>query len=118
MKDPESRYKMGWLLVVFDMPVMTKQERRLATRFRQDLLGMGYLMLQYSVYARCTVTLERKQRLINELKQIAPDSGSIQCLYITDAQWGQTAVIHAANKKSKYDAKGQAQIGEQLQFWD
>jgi len=109
---------MGWMLVMFDMPVMTKPERREATRFRNALLDKGYLMLQYSVYARCAVTLERKESLMYELKSIAPESGTIQCIYITDAQWGQTVVLHSPAKKSDKDISKQPQIGEQLQFWD
>jgi CRISPR-associated protein Cas2 len=38
---------MGWLLVVFDLPVGTKKERRLASGFRNYLLDLGYLMLQF-----------------------------------------------------------------------
>jgi len=109
---------MGWLLVLFDMPVMTKTERRNAARFRNDLLDKGYLMLQYSVYARCAVTLDRKESLVYELQSIAPDSGMIQCLYVTDAQWGQTVVLHAPETKSKKAISEQPQIGEQLQFWE
>ena len=37
---------MGWLIVCFDLPVEEKEERRLAARFRKDLLDLGYFMLQ------------------------------------------------------------------------
>jgi CRISPR-associated protein Cas2 len=58
-----SRYRMGWLIVLFDLPTDTKEERYQATRFRNRLLDLGYLMLQYSVYARCTVILEKEKNL-------------------------------------------------------
>ncbi len=108
---------MGWFLVLFDMPVVTAEERRAASRFRNDLLDSGYLMLQFSAYARCAVTLEKKQGLINELKKLAPESGTIQCLYMTDSQWGDMITFHQGKKKSDKDVKKQEQIGEQLQFW-
>lgn len=41
-----------WLFVFFDLPVKTKPERRTATRFRNFLLKDGYMMIQFSVYAR------------------------------------------------------------------
>ena len=41
-----------WLFVFFDLPVGTKAERRVATRFRNFLKDDGYMMLQFSVYAR------------------------------------------------------------------
>ena len=40
------------ILMMFDLPVKTKAERRSATQFRNFLVGDGYHMVQYSVYAR------------------------------------------------------------------
>jgi CRISPR-associated protein Cas2 len=50
MKTDEVR--IVWLFVFFDLPVGTKTERRVATRFRNFLKDDGYMMLQLSVYAR------------------------------------------------------------------
>jgi CRISPR-associated protein Cas2 len=108
---------MGWLLVVFDLPVGTKKERKLASGFRNDLLDCGYLMLQFSVYARCAVTLDKKEGLINELYGINPGTGNIQCLFITDAQWGDSIILHAGQKQSRRGITKDTSIGEQLQFW-
>lgn len=108
---------MGWLLVLFDLPVETKDERRLATKFRNNLLDKGYLMLQYSVYARCAVTLEKKDTLIRQLRGINPGTGNIQCIFLTDAQWGQSIILHATDKISKRGIRKDTHIGEQLQFW-
>ena len=44
--------KLMWLMVFFDLPVKTKEQRRSATQFRNFLLNDGYMMLQYSVYSR------------------------------------------------------------------
>lgn len=41
-----------WCLVMFDLPVETKEQRREATRFRHDLLDWGFIMVQFSVYAK------------------------------------------------------------------
>ena len=46
MRTEEARFV--WLMVLFDLPVGTKPERRDATRFRNFLKDDGYLMLQYS----------------------------------------------------------------------
>ncbi len=50
MKAEETR--VLWLFVFFDLPVGTKAERNTATRFRNFLKDDGYMMLQFSVYAR------------------------------------------------------------------
>lgn len=41
-----------WCVVMFDLPVGTKKQRREATRFRNLLLDEGYWRAQYSVYVR------------------------------------------------------------------
>lgn len=40
------------ILVMFDLPVKTKQQRRQATQFRNFLVRDGFHMVQLSVYAR------------------------------------------------------------------
>ena len=108
---------MGWLLTLFDLPTDTKSERREASKFRNKLLDQGYLMLQYSVYAKCAITIEKKQKFINELKQIAPETGNVQCFFITDKQWGTSITISKTETKAKRQINKHPKIGEQLQFW-
>ena len=108
---------MGWLIVMFDLPTDTKKERQSAAKFRNDLLDSGYLMLQYSIYVRCAVTLEKKARFISALKRMNPGTGNIQCLFITDTQWGQIDNISANMKKRDRMLSNKDGIGEQLQFW-
>jgi len=112
-----SGYRMGWLFVMFDLPTDTAEERRLATKFRNDLLDEGFLMFQYSIYIRSAVTLDKKESYISYLKKINPNTGSIKCLFITDTQWGQIETISNEIKDNKRNIKEHPQIYEQLQFW-
>ena len=43
-----SSYKIMWLVVVFDLPVGSKTERRRATGFRNMLIEEGFMMKQFS----------------------------------------------------------------------
>lgn len=113
----KGRYRVGWLLVMFDLPVDTEKERRLANKFRNDLLDRGYLMLQYSVYARCAVTLERKKHLIEELKEINPGTGNIHCIFFTDAQWKESIILHKKDTKSSRQIDISDDMQNQMQFW-
>ncbi|HOQ33453.1 MAG TPA: CRISPR-associated endonuclease Cas2 [Candidatus Hydrogenedens sp.] len=116
-KKEASKYRMGWLLVMFDLPTDTAEERRSASRFRADLLRDGYLMIQYSVYARPAVTLDTKERCISYLRKINPSTGDIRCFFITDIQWKQMIFICDKTRPSKRRIDNQPHIGEQLQFW-
>lgn len=108
---------MGWLIVMFDLPTDTKEERRAATKFRNNLLDLGYLMLQYSVYVKCAVTVDKKNHYVRDIKLINPGTGNIKCLFITDTQWGQMVTIPGKIKKHKRSIENQKGIQQQLQFW-
>lgn len=45
-------YRLMWVMVIFDLPVQTKAQRRAATKFRNFLLDEGFSMSQFSVYMR------------------------------------------------------------------
>lgn len=46
----KSPFRMGWLMAMFDLPVLLEEERKEAARFRKALLDDGFIMIQYSVY--------------------------------------------------------------------
>jgi CRISPR-associated protein Cas2 len=47
-----SAYRSVWLMAMFDLPVETSDNKRDYVRFRKALLKDGFMMLQFSVYAR------------------------------------------------------------------
>ncbi len=84
-----SGWRIMWMLVMFDLPVVDKEERKAATRFREGLLDIGFEMAQFSVYMRCCVTRERCESLTNKIKNMLPSGGRVDILYFTDKQYGQ-----------------------------
>ena len=78
---------MGWLVVMFDLPVVDKEERKLASDFRKSLLEDGYLMMQFSVYARPCVSYEHYEKHIQRLQPIVPPGGNVKVLFITVGQY-------------------------------
>lgn len=81
------------MLVFFDLPVVTKQERRVATQFRNFLLKDGYYMVQYSVYARVCNGSDAVEKHRQRLKQNTPDNGSIRLLVITEKQYESVEIL-------------------------
>ena len=60
-----SGYRLMWMVVLFDLPVGTKKERKAATKFRKFLLDQGFEMSQYSVYMRfCAGKASRLNRFM------------------------------------------------------
>ncbi len=76
-----------WLLVMFDLPVGTRGERRRATQFRHALLDLGFGMSQFSVYMRFCSGKDAAESLINRIEQALPPSGKVHVVQITDKQY-------------------------------
>ena len=108
-----TKFKMGWMIVAFDLPTKEKQERKRYTLFRKFLIEDGFHMIQYSVYARAMVTHARMQTHIRRIKMEIPPEGSIRVWYITEAQWQRSIVIHGKPAK-EIDPE---QLPGQMQFW-
>ncbi|MCX8157928.1 MAG: CRISPR-associated endonuclease Cas2 [Verrucomicrobiae bacterium] len=107
------KYKMGWLIVAFDLPVLTPKQRKAATDFRKFLLNDGYLMVQLSVYARPCVSFARQETHIERLKKAIPPEGSVRAIFVTRAQWERSFVISG----SPATPTNPETIPEQMQFW-
>lgn len=107
------KFKMGWMIVAFDLPVVDKKARKAYTEFRKFLLEDGYTMIQFSVYARSLVTYSRMLTHLRRLEQEIPPEGSIRAWYVTQAQWQRSLVIHGKPAK-KTDPE---EIPNQLVFW-
>jgi len=104
---------MGWLLVAFDLPVLTKKQRKHATNFRKFLLDDGFQMIQYSVYARPCVTYARQLTHIDRVKKGTPEEGTVRAIFITRAQWERSFVIFGPPPKETVPEK----MPEQIQLW-
>lgn len=75
---------------MFDLPVRTKKEMRLATRFRNALLDRGFAMKQFSIYIKCCTSMDSAKTQCKQLKTIIPENGSVTFLYVTDKQYLMT----------------------------
>ena len=62
------RYRIVWLIVLFDLPTGTKPQRSAATRFRHNLLDEGFEMSQYSVYLRHCAGKEQADALVRRIE--------------------------------------------------
>lgn len=65
-------YRYMRAIVIFDLPVSNKKERKLATCFRRFLLDDGFEMLQYSVYTRLCPDRDNANTHLDRIKKVAP----------------------------------------------
>ena len=82
-----SGYRLMWMMVLFDLPVLTKKERKAATKFRKFLLDQGFEMSQFSVYMRFCAGKEQAEALTRTVERNVPKTGKVHILYFTDKQY-------------------------------
>ncbi|AHI23434.1 CRISPR-associated endonuclease Cas2 [Corynebacterium vitaeruminis] len=99
-----------WCVVMFDLPVKTKAERKAATHFRNSLLDIGFCMAQYSVYVQFLPLASRIHALVKSIKQDLPPGGDIRILSVTDNQWSKTIRFSNAKPEQPEDAPSQLMI--------
>ena len=95
-----SEYKIMWAWVLFDLPVMTKQQRHQATKFRNYLLDEGFQMSQYSVYLRLCGNREKMEALFDRIERNTPPEGFVKCIGITDKQFESIRTFHGKTPKA------------------
>lgn len=91
-----SGYRLVWMMVLFDLPVTTAKERKRASKFRHELMNMGFEMVQFSVYMKFGYGKEQAATTIEKVKKIVPQYGNVKILRITDKQFGQ--IIHLGDQ--------------------
>lgn len=75
------------IIVMFDLPVVTEKERKVATKFRKFLLDDGYIMMQFSVYSRICKNNDDLEKHITRLRSNAPITGNIRLIQVTEKQY-------------------------------
>lgn len=75
------------MMVFFDLPTVTKSERRAYTLFRRFLLNDGYDMIQFSIYGRILNGNDAEEKHMKRLLVNLPPEGSIRVLTVTEKQY-------------------------------
>jgi CRISPR-associated protein Cas2 len=86
-------YRFMRLLVLFDLPVKRKAERKRATQFRNFLLRDGYDMVQWSVYSRICPTQDSVRTHLKRLKMAAPEHGAVRIITLTNKQYADAHIV-------------------------
>ena len=100
-----------WVIVMFDLPTVTKVEKRRYVKFRHLLLNEGFAMLQFSIYGRHHPTREKAEAKIGRIVTDIPPMGEIRVLRVTEAQFSRMEVF------SNYQRKRPEAPPSQLELW-
>ena len=94
-----SGYRLMWMLVMFDLPVLEKAERKAATDFRKALLDMGFEMSQFSVYMRFCTSQTQLDTYAKRVEGALPPGGKVNVMQFTDKQYERIITFHGRAKQ-------------------
>lgn len=99
------------LIVLFDLPVKTKPNKRAYQQFRKFLVSDGYAMMQFSVYTRITNGLDGVQKHLARLRANLPSRGSVRAMTVTEKQY--ESMLFLVGKPSVQEKT----VAAQMQIW-
>ena len=93
-------YRFMRVIVFFDLPTTTLEDRREYNRFRNYLIKSGFIMMQESVYSKLAQNSGVADAVINNVRKNKPTEGLVQLLSVTEKQFQKMEYI-IGNSKSK-----------------
>lgn len=99
-----------WIMVFFDLPTDTTDDRKIYAQFRKRIMKDGFTMFQFSIYLRHCPSSENATVHIKRVKQILPARGNIGILSITDKQFGNMELYWGKDKIVKPDTSQQLEM--------
>ena len=97
-------YRYMRVLVFFDLPVITEENRRAYRKFRKFLLKNGFLMLQESVYCKLALNSTAVRTIVDNVHKNKPEEGLIQLLSVTEKQYAKMDIIIGNIKNEVLDS--------------
>ncbi|MCE5322156.1 CRISPR-associated endonuclease Cas2 [bacterium] len=89
------------LVVLYDLPVVSRVHKKAYVRFHKFLLRDGYDMVQYSVYARICNGQDAINKHVARLKANLPNDGCVRCMQVTEKQFADILVLVGEKKKKE-----------------
>lgn len=86
-------YRFMRVIVFFDLPVETTENRRDYSRFRKSLIRNGFIMLQESVYCRMVLNQNVASATCTNVRKNKPPKGLVQILTVTEKQFAKMEFV-------------------------
>ena len=97
-------YRYMRIILFFDLPTESLENKREYRKFRKFLIKKGFLMLQESVYCKLALNQTVAKAVVNSLKRNKPKDGLVQLIVITEKQFSKMEYICGENKSNIIDS--------------
>jgi CRISPR-associated protein Cas2 len=107
---PVNGLRIMWLFVLFDLPTLTKKQRKAYQVFHTQLEKFGYSMLQYSAYYRYSGSRESLKVHEEKIIRNLPPEGRVSIFHLTDRQFGEIRHFYCAEEAAKPSTPQQLEL--------
>ena len=94
-----SAYRNMWLVVMFDLPTETPEDKKIYRDFREWLIENWFEMIQYSVYLRYCASPENADVHEKRVMKMLPPTGNIRMIQFTDKQFERMRLFFGRDEK-------------------
>ena len=102
-----SGYRIMWVMVMFDLPVLTKAQRKRANGFRLFLKDQGFQMAQLSVYMKHVSGKDGVAAVCAKVEGAIPPGGIVDVLQFTDKQYENIICFRNKQRQEPRENPGQ-----------
>ena len=97
-------YRYMRVIVFFDLPTETPDDKREYRNFRKFLIKKGFLMMQESVYCKLALNATAAESIVRSVKSSKPKTGLVQLLVITEKQFNKMEYIVGNSESTIIDS--------------
>ena len=87
-------YRYMRMILMFDMPTDTAEERKAYRKFRKFLLNEGFIIHQFSIYSKLLLNNTANKAMVDRLQENNPKKGNITLLTVTEKQFSRMIYLH------------------------
>ena len=92
------------VLVFFDLPTETLENKREYRKFHKLLIKNGFLMMQESVYSRMLITPSAGRSVLEMIRKNRPSEGIVQVMTVTEKQFAGMEYITGEHHSEVIDS--------------
>lgn len=88
-----SKFNVMRVMLMYDLPSSTAEDTKFYSKFRTNIIKMGYIQLQESVYVRVIQSKTLSNSHIEKIKKILPPKGNIRIFIMTEYQFERGLIL-------------------------
>lgn len=81
------------VIIMFDLPVLTREQQKTYRKFRKWLIESGFVMMQESIYSKIVLNSTAAQFLKAQIRNQNVNEGLIQVMVVTEKQYASIELI-------------------------